>query len=231
MKILKVFVLASVIASVPACNKKKDEEGKMPPASTSTVGSAQPTPPPAGSAGSAEGSAAQAGSAVTPDANADYITFLGSHKEPKPDDPVEVKFDTFKVTKAKFDPKNLEGGTATVEIDLNSLHTPSDKRDKHLRSESYLDVSKFTTATVDVDNVKKKDDTHYTADANVKFHGVEKKYPVAFEVVDVKDGAVRIKSEQDFTRADFKVGKDQADKDEAVDNKLKIKMQLTLKNS
>jgi len=197
----------------------------------------------AGSAGSGSGSAVAAGSgsaAAAPppgpaaplhDEKADYISAYGSHKEPKPIDPVEINFSSFKVTKAKFDPKVVEGGTATIEIDLNSLKSPSEKRDAHLKSEAYIDIAKFTTITIDIDNVKKKDGAVYTADANVKFHGVEKKLPVTFEVIDTQADSIRIKADQAFERGDFQLGKDPADKDETVAGTVHLKLQLTLKNT
>lgn len=182
-------------------------------------GKAAPAPTPAGSA-----------AATTPaaDPNADYITVLGTHAKPKPTDPVEVHFDRFKVTKASFDPKTIEGGTASLEIDLSSLHTDSAKRDAHLKSDSYIDVGQFATATIDLDNVKKKDGATYSADAHVKFHGAEKTYPVTFEVLEQKDDRIRIKGEHTFDRTDFQIGKAPSDPDESVAVPLTIKMQLTL---
>ena len=88
--------------------------------------------------------------------------------------------------------------------------------------------------------MKKKDDKTYTADAKVKFHGVEKKYPVTFEVVEAKDDWIRIKAEHKFPRLDFKVGKvpnTETDmkkmdpKKDGVAGDLTIKVQLTLKKS
>jgi polyisoprenoid-binding protein YceI len=85
--------------------------------------------------------------------------------------------------------------------------------------------------TIDVVNVKKKDDTHYTADAKVKLRGVEKKYPVTFEVVEAKDDWIRVKGEHKFPRLDFKVGKAKTGPDESVAQDLTVKLQLTLKKT
>jgi polyisoprenoid-binding protein YceI len=165
------------------------------------------------------------------DPDADHVWILASHKTPKPNDPVQVAIDKFKVTKATFDPKNLEGGTASLELDLSSLHTGSDKRDAHLKSESYIDLSKFTTATIDIANVKKTDDKHFTADADVKLRGLEKKYPVTFEVLSSTADSIRIKGEQKFGRVDFTIGKDVKDDNESVAPELTIQLQLTLKKT
>ena len=164
--------------------------------------------------------------------DADSIVVLAKHTDPKPNDPVQVKFEKFKVTKATFDPKKIEGGKATIEIDATSLKTDSEKRDAHLKTPDFIDTSKFATITVDIDKVKKKADKNYTAEATVKFRDVSKKYPVTFEVVDQKPDSIRIKGETSFSRLDFKVGKDSKDPKVApVQPELTIKMQLTLKKT
>ena len=163
---------------------------------------------------------------------ADSIVVLAKHSDPKPNDPVTVKFEKFKVTKAKFDPKKVEGGKATIEIDASSLKTDSEKRDAHLKTPDFIDISKFATITVNIDKVKKKADKTYTAEATVKFRDVTKKYPVTFDVIDQKPDSIRIKGETTFSRLDFKVGKDSKDPKEApVANDLTIQMQLTLKKT
>lgn len=217
MKFATLF-LAVAVAALPACSKK--EEAPKPTTEAPKEAPPKEAPP----------APKEIPPAPTPSSDADFISVFGTHAEPKPTDPVEVKFNKFSVTKASFDPKNLEGGTATITIDLASLDSGSGKRDGHLKSESYIDLSKFTTATIDVTNVKKKDDTHYTADANVDFHGAKKTYPVEFEVVATTDDSVKIRGSQKFARADFGVGKEPGP-EESVAKELEIKLQLTLKKT
>ncbi len=247
MKKLNWIVLATVLAASPACKKKETTSatgGSSTTGSAMTTGSDMAGSSMAGSsmAGSGaamgsdmagSGSAAMgSGSAAMPDpATSDSVEVYAEHKKKKDTDPVIVHFDKFKVTKASFDPAKIEGGTATLEVDLTSLKTGSDQRDGHLKSESYLNVGKFATLTIDVSNVKKKADKTYTADANVKVAGMEKKYPVTFDVVDAKDDWIKIKGEHKFPRADFKVGKPISDKDETVAGDLTFKLALTLKKT
>jgi polyisoprenoid-binding protein YceI len=252
MKTIKLLALAAVLALSPAC--KKTEKAKPDPAAGSAAtgsaegsapGSAEGSAPGSAAAGSAEGSAAagsaegSAAAAMPPaDDTADYIKVLAVHHEPKPGDPVEVKFERFKITKANFDPAKIEGGTATIELDVTSLKSGSDQRDGHLQSPDYIDTAKFATATIDIGNVKKQDDKRFTADAKIKFRGVEKKYPVAFEVVEAKDDWIRVRGEHKFQRMDFKVGRPAGPdpkaptdpkKAEGVGAELTAKIQLTLK--
>lgn len=240
MKTLKLLVLATVLAASPACKKKKTEDTPKTPVTEPGSASGAPTPgsaaPGSADPGSADpGSAAvapgSAGSAAPADANADFITVYAEHAEKKPTDPVVVSFDKFTVKKATFDPQKVEGGSATIEVDLASLKSGSDKRDKHLTTADYIDTTKFTTMTIDVGNVKKKADNTYTADAKVKLRGVDKTYPVTFEVVEAKDDWIRVKGEHKFGRLDFKVGKEKTGPDESVAQDLTVKLQLTLKKT
>src|SRR5688572_2742782 len=155
MKTVKLLALAVVLAVSPACKKDKEKEvAKTPPPAPAPAPAPEPapapTPPPA-----PEPAAAPAPPAED---TADWIKIHASHFTKNDADPVEVKFETFKVVKATFDAKKIEGGTATIEIDLASLKTNDPKRDDHLKTPDYIDTKKFATATVDISNVKKKDD-------------------------------------------------------------------------
>jgi polyisoprenoid-binding protein YceI len=175
---------------------------------------------------------AASGPVFAADPEPDSIVVLAKHTEAKPDDPVKVQFTSFKVIKATFDPKKVEGGKATIEIDATSLKTGADKRDAHLNTPDFLDTKKFPKITVDIDKVKKKADKTYTAEATVKFREVTKKYPVTFDVVDSTADSIRIKSETTFSRLDFKVGKDSKDPKVApAQNDLVIQLALTLKKT
>jgi polyisoprenoid-binding protein YceI len=162
----------------------------------------------------------------------DSIVVLAKHTDTKPDDPVHVQFTSFKVVKASFDPKKVEGGKATIEIDSGSLKSGADKRDAHLSTPDFLDTKQFPKITVDIDNVKKKAEKTFTADATVKFRNITKKYPVTFAVVDTMANGIRIKGEASFSRLDFNVGKDSKDPKVApVQPDLVIQMALTLKKT
>lgn len=128
----------------------------------------------------AAGSAAPASTAAST-SDADHIEVLARHrpiagKEDLESDPVVIHFDRFAVTKASFAPKHLEGGTATIELDLTSIKSGSEERDGDLKSPAFLDTDNFATATVDVANVKKQTDTTYSADATVACRGISKTY-------------------------------------------------------
>ena len=172
-----------------------------------------------------------------PAANADRVEVLARHNkrassEDLDTDPVVVHFDKFAVAKAHFDPTNLEGGTATIELDLASIKTGSIERDEDLKSPEYFDLARFATATIEVANVKKQADTKYTAAATVAFHGVTKTYQVTFEVLATTADTVRIKGEHAFSRLDFSLSSDpDKDPEQRIDAMLTIQLVITLKTS
>jgi polyisoprenoid-binding protein YceI len=229
----KLIVLVAAVALAAGCKKKKDQPAPTPASGTAAMGTGAGTDTMAGT-GAAPTPDPGSGTATapTPAASGDFITVEAEHApQKKPDDPVKVNFEKFKVAKATFDPKNIEGGTATIEVDLASLKSGSEKRDAHLATGDYIDTSKFTTMTIDIANVKKKEGNKYTADAKVKLRDVEKTYPVTFEVVEAKDDWIKVKGEHKFARLDFKVGKEKLGPDEAVGQDLTVKLQLTLKKT
>lgn len=210
MKTVVLSVFATAIA-VAGCKKTADQPER---------GSAAP--------------ATSAGPRSAPTAEPDRVEVLARHRpvasqEDRAADPVVVHFDRFAVTKARFDPKHLEGGTATIELDMTSIKTGSEERDNDLKSPDYIDVGRFATATVDVTNVKQQTATTYTADATVAFRGLTRTYPVTFAVIATTETSVRIKGEHTFSRLDFAVGIDPAkDPTERIDTPLVIQWVLTL---
>jgi polyisoprenoid-binding protein YceI len=209
--ILTSACLAAMLAAAPACKKQEDKPPQPAPTATGSSTPAAPAP------------------SAVPDDSTDHITVLAHHQKPKPTDPVRINFEKFRVVKASFDPAKIEGGTATIELDLASFRTGSDERDEHLKSPAYLDVGKLATATITIDHVKQKAGTTYTADATVAAHGMTKTYPVTFDVLDAKDDHVRIKGEHTFSRLDFGIGTDPAaNPEESVGTDLTIQLALTL---
>lgn len=215
MKVLELITSACITAILvlaPACKKHDDKAPAAPPATGSAA--------PAGSG---------AASSSAPDAEVDHITVLAHHKRPKPSDPVRINFETFRVVKADFDPQKIEGGSATIEIDLSSFRTDSDERDEHLKSPAYLDVGTLATATIAIDHIKQKAGATYSADATVTAHGMTRTYPVTFDVIDRTADRIRIKGAHTFSRLDFGIGADPAQTpDEQVGADVTIEMVLTL---
>lgn len=160
---------------------------------------------------------------------ADHVTVLGHHMPPKKSDPVRVEIDRFRVVRADFDPQNIVGGTATVELDLSSLHSGSGERDDDLKSDSYLDVAAFGTITIAIDHVAHATGDSYTADATVNAHGLTQTYPIGFDVVGRTGDAIQIAGKHTFGRLDFAIGGDPAqDPTEQVGTDVTIDFVITV---
>lgn len=176
-------------------------------------------------------SAASAGEpAAVPDSDkSDYVIVYASHAEPKPTDPVTLRFEKVKVNKVKFAKpvaKGLEGASAQFEIDLTSLKSDSDKRDQHVKSPDYIDSAKFATATVDVSKPRSTGKGAYKAPAKVSFRGKTYNWEIAFNVVETLPDGVRIRGEHKLTRKEVGVGKEAGD---SVGQDILVRVQLTLK--
>ncbi len=120
----------------------------------------------------------------------------------------------------------MEGASAEFEIDLASLKSDSNKRDAHIKSADYLDVSKFATATVVVDKPRHTGGGNYRAPAKISFRGKTYDWEVFFKVVETLPDGVRIRGEHKFQRKDVGVGKEAGD---SVGQDVLVRLQLTLK--
>jgi polyisoprenoid-binding protein YceI len=211
------FVAAAALLALGACGK--DDKAKDEPTEPATD---QPTEPATDQP--TEPATDQPAAALTP-AEGDFVTVVADHTD-QAKGKVDVVFQRFAVTEAEFDPANLEGGTATLVIDLASLKTDSQKRDDHLRSEDYLEVSTYPHATVKISEVKKGGDKKYSAKADVEVHGVTVAWPVTFEVVEETDAALIVQGELPFKRTDIGVGV--SPEEDSVADEMTVKVRLTL---
>ena len=233
------LVIAITSLALAACGGKKKNEGGGggAPAAGSTAGSAPAAGSTGGSApaaGSTGGSAPAAGSTggsavATPDpvAKPDYIKAIAGHVD-EAKGPVDVTFSKWTITKATIkDLANLEGSTAELEVDPTSLASGNADRDDHLKSPDFLDVGKYTTVKVVIDNVKRSGDKSYTADAVFSIHGVEKKVPATFDVVTTTADSVTVHGTAAISRLDFGMSAIQ----DKVKPELTLDVQLTFKKS
>jgi polyisoprenoid-binding protein YceI len=118
--------------------------------------------------------------------------------------PSEGEFRRWHITDAVIDEEHPERSSVTVVIDLASLDTGIDKRDRHLRSADFFDVDHYPTATVRLGDVEVEDAQHFTASVQLDLHGQSKTFPMRFEIVDL--GTRRIAGEVTLKRSDFGVG-------------------------
>lgn len=83
------------------------------------------------------------------------------------------RFNTFD-GQFSYDPNNIEASTVTVNVDTRSLDSNHAERDKHLKSDDFIDAQKYTTATFISQNVIKKADGGLSIRGDLTLHGVTK---------------------------------------------------------
>ena len=193
MKSLPLLLALSL--SLVACSKKEEKEPETKPA---------PTQP------AEEKTVEKKAEPVAPteapaEESADYLRVQISHAKPKPTDPVHLEFQEFKVVESKFDPANIEGATATIEVAIASLKSDKAGRDEHLMQSDYLDQAAFPTARAVVSEVAKKGEA-YTANVAMTIHGQEQTWQVDFELVESTETSVTIQFEHTFSRTSFGIG-------------------------
>lgn len=107
-----------------------------------------------------------------------------------------------------YDDANIEASKITINIDTTSIDSNHAKRDKHIRSDDFLDVSQYATAQFVSTQVKDKGDGHLAITGDLTLHGVTKSLVIeANKVGEGKDpwGGYRIGFEgtTQITMTDF----------------------------
>lgn len=109
-----------------------------------------------------------------------------------------------------FDEKNIAKSKVNVKVDTTSLDTNHAERDKHIRSDDFIDAGKFGTATFKSSKVIDKGDNEFDIKGNLTLHGVTKPITIEAELIGAgKDpwGGQRIgfKGETRLELKDFKI--------------------------
>ncbi|WP_114326621.1 YceI family protein [Candidatus Colwellia aromaticivorans] len=83
------------------------------------------------------------------------------------------RFDKFD-GKFSYDPANVSASKIEVNIDTSSINSNHAERDKHLKSDDFLDVSAFANAKFVSESVTKKADGQLAVTGVLTLHGVSK---------------------------------------------------------
>ncbi len=110
---------------------------------------------------------------------------------------VEGRFNNYSATITAGE--NFENAKINVSIEINSINTNNEERDKHLKSPDFFDAEKYPKITFISTEFQKVDDENYILKGNLTMHGVTK--PVE---LNVKFGGI-VKDPWGNTRAGFKL--------------------------
>ncbi len=167
--------------------------------------------------------AAKAGdSAYAVNLEASKLGFVGS----KVTGSHEGGFKTFTAVVSPLDGK-VEGGKVSVEIDVDSMFSDSDKLTGHLKSPDFFDAAAHPKATFSSSEIKTggSDGHSHTVVGNLGLHGVTKK--ITFPAnIEMKDGKIEVESEFSINRKDFEM-KYAGKADDLIRDEVVIKLDLT----
>jgi polyisoprenoid-binding protein YceI len=116
------------------------------------------------------------------------------------------EFHVWRVASAVINWEKPAESVVEVVVDLASVDTGIERRDKHLRTADFFDVATYPGATAVLERFRQEDLTHpaqWTADVTLDLHGETRSFPMTF-TVDREKG--RAEGETTLLRTDYGVG-------------------------
>lgn len=95
-------------------------------------------------------------------------------------------FKNWSFTKANMKGQNISTLSASIKVDLTSIWEKSEKLTNHLKAPDYFNMEKYTTATIDLNNVQENADGTYTADMKLNMKGLSQDMKSTFTVTKKK---------------------------------------------
>ena len=126
-----------------------------------------------------------------------------------------------------FAPDALPSAHFDVTIDLNSIDSKDNDRDKTIRGGDIFDVAHFPSAHY-VTRSFTKTATGYTAIGALTLHGVTKDVPINFQFV-TSPAATKLEGTASLKRLDFGVGQGDWKSTEWIADAVKVSFSLSLK--
>jgi polyisoprenoid-binding protein YceI len=126
-----------------------------------------------------------------------------------------------------FAPDALAESHIDVQIDLNSVDTKDNDRDKTIRGPDIFDVAHFPTAHYVTRSVTKTA-TGYTAVGALTLHGVTKDVPINFQFVS-SGATAKLDGTANLKRLEFGVGQGDWKSTEWIPDAVKVSFSLALK--
>ena len=98
---------------------------------------------------------------------------------------IKGRFNTFDGA-FSYDPMNISGSKVKVNVDTSSFDTNHAERDKHIRSDDFLDVKKYSTATFTSTSVTAKGNGEMAINGELTLHGQTK--PITIDAQFIGEG-------------------------------------------
>ena len=126
-----------------------------------------------------------------------------------------------------FAPDALAAAHIDVQIDLNSIDTKDNDRDKTMRGPDIFDIAHFPTAHY-VTHAITKTAAGYAATGALTLHGVTKEVPIFFQFTQTAQAA-KLDGTASLKRLDFGVGQGDWKSTEWIGDAVKVSFSLALK--
>ena len=120
-------------------------------------------------------------------------------------------------------PGGLGVESAVVVVDLESLDTNNERRDKHLRTADFFDVERFSTATMRIYDIAAAESSadHFVATIDFDLHGVKKTFP-GVKIERLNAEPLEIRGTLVVDRMDFGIGKPKSFNPMSIKNEVPI---------
>lgn len=131
-----------------------------------------------------------------------------------------------------LDPAKPEVGRFAVTVDVGSLDTDSDERDRELRGEDLFDVANHPRATFVATQIAALGKDRYEAQGRLTIRGVERPVTLPFTLRSLREGAsatTRLQGSVTIRRLDFGVGQVAWQSTEYVGNDVDVKFDVPLR--
>jgi len=117
---------------------------------------------------------------------------------------VSGNFKTLKGT-VVFDEAHPESSSLNLIVDVNSINTGNNLKNKHARDANWFDAEKYPEITFVSRSIERKENA-YSAKGTLSMHGVSKEVAIPFSFVKTDKGGV-FKADFEVDRTHFNVGK------------------------
>lgn len=127
---------------------------------------------------------------------------------------------------ASFNKNNLANSFINANIDVASINTNNEKRDKHLLSNDYFDVATYKKMKLVSTKIEKVSDNIYRLTGNLTIKKTTKPVVIPL-VINENESSVMINGNFELNRRDYGVG----GRSWVLSNKVKIQVKHILKNN
>ncbi len=103
-----------------------------------------------------------------------------------------------------FDEKDLGGSRFNVTVSTATIDTDNSLKNKHVKSEKYLDVEKFPLIKFSSNSIKASGDG-YTATGTLEIHGIKRQISMPFQFKSTGNGGT-FTAHIEISRKDYKIG-------------------------